>query len=377
MQSFICYNNLMKDILNEKENAVVVAVCTTKGEAIKRKLDEISRLSYSADLNVVKEFYQIIKDFNKATVLGSGKVKEIRQYIENCDEIIDVVIVDYPLSGSQMNNLSKEFKVKVIDRVGLIIDIFAKGAKSREAKLQVKLAQDLYILPRLSQFQGTSGRFGSAGVGMRGPGESKLELNRRVLEKEMESLKKQIEKIKLQRQTTRKERLKSPQPKIALVGYTNAGKSSLLNCLVKENIYADDKYFATLDTTSRRLFLDNDKQAIITDTVGFISNLPHQLVDAFSSTLEEVVDADLILHVVDISLHNEENGEKEYQANIKVTNQVLDNLGATKNRIIVFNKSDLLEKPIIIKENEVLVSTKNKKGIDLLLNKIKENLFKN
>ena len=377
MQSFICYNNLMKDILNEKENAVVVAVCTTKGEAIKRKLDEISRLSYSADLNVVKEFYQIIKDFNKATVLGSGKVKEIRQYIENCDEIIDVVIVDYPLSGSQMNNLSKEFKVKVIDRVGLIIDIFAKGAKSREAKLQVKLAQDLYILPRLAQFQGTSGRFGSAGVGMRGPGESKLELNRRVLEKEMESLKKQIEKIKLQRQTTRKERLKSPQPKIALVGYTNAGKSSLLNCLVKENIYADDKYFATLDTTSRRLFLDNDKQAIITDTVGFISNLPHQLVEAFSSTLEEVVDADLILHVVDISLHNEENGEKEYQANIKVTNQVLDNLGATKNRIIVFNKSDLLEKPIIIKENEVLVSTKNKKGIDLLLNKIKENLFKN
>ena len=377
MQSFICYNNLMKDILNEKENAVVVAVCTTKGEAIKRKLDEISRLSYSADLNVVKEFYQIIKDFNKATVLGSGKVKEIRQYIENCDEIIDVVIVDYPLSGSQMNNLSKEFKVKVIDRVGLIIDIFAKGAKSREAKLQVKLAQDLYILPRLAQFQGTSGRFGSAGVGMRGPGESKLELNRRVLEKEMESLKKQIEKIKLQRQTTRKERLKSPQPKIALVGYTNAGKSSLLNCLVKENIYADDKYFATLDTTSRRLFLDNDKQAIITDTVGFISNLPHQLVDAFSSTLEEVEDADLILHVVDISLHNEENGEKEYQANIKVTNQVLDNLGATKNRIIVFNKSDLLEKPIIIKENEVLVSTKNKKGIDLLLNKIKENLFKN
>ncbi len=367
----------MKDILNEKENAVVVAVCTTKGEAIKRKLDEISRLSYSADLNVVKEFCQIIKDFNKATVLGSGKVKEIRQYIENCDEIIDVVIVDYPLSGSQMNNLSKEFKVKVIDRVGLIIDIFAKGAKSREAKLQVKLAQDLYILPRLAQFQGTSGRFGSAGVGMRGPGESKLELNRRVLEKEMESLKKQIEKIKLQRQTTRKERLKSPQPKIALVGYTNAGKSSLLNCLVKENIYADDKYFATLDTTSRRLFLDNDKQAIITDTVGFISNLPHQLVDAFSSTLEEVVDADLILHVVDISLHNEENGEKEYQANIKVTNQVLDNLGATKNRIIVFNKSDLLEKPIIIKENEVLVSTKNKKGIDLLLNKIKENLFKN
>ncbi len=372
----MCYNKFMLENKIDKENAIVVAVCTKKGDALKRKIDEISRLAFSADLNVVKDFYQIVKDFNKATVLGSGKVKEIKEYIDTCEEIIDVVIVDYALTGSQMKNLSKEFNVKVIDRVGLIIDIFARGAKSREAKLQVKLAQDLYLLPRLSEFQGTSGRYGSAGVGMRGPGETKLELNRRVLEKEMESLRKQIEKIKSQRQSTRKERLKSSQPKIALVGYTNAGKSSLLNTLVKENIYADDKYFATLDTTTRRLYLDQDKQAIITDTVGFISDLPHQLVDAFSSTLEEAVDADLLLHVVDISLTNEENGEKEYESNIRVTNQLLDKLGATKNRLLVLNKSDLLEGPIVIKENEVLVSTKTKRGIELLINKIKENLIK-
>lgn len=163
-------------------------------------------------------------------------------------------------------------------------------------------------------------------------------------------------------------------PKIALVGYTNAGKSSLLNLLVKEEIYADDRYFATLDTTTRRLYLDGN-YAVITDTVGFISDLPHQLVDAFSSTLEEAVDADLLLHVVDISLMNEENGEKEYQANMRVTNQLLDRLGATKNRIVVYNKADLLTKPLLIQDNEVLVSTKTRRGIDILLSKISQNLF--
>ena len=164
----------MTNTKQEKENAIVVAVCTKKGDALTRKLDEIVRLSESAGLNVVQEFYQIIKDFNKATVLGSGKVKEIKDYINTCEAEIDVVIIDYPLSGSQMKNLRKEFGVKVLDRIGLIIDIFASRAQSREAKLQVKLAQDYYILPKLSEFQGTSGRFGSAGVGMRGPGETKL-----------------------------------------------------------------------------------------------------------------------------------------------------------------------------------------------------------
>lgn len=367
----------MKEIMKEflqQENAIIVAVCTKKTDNIERKTDEIKRLSFSAGLNVVGQFYQIIKDYNKSTVIGSGKVAEIKEYINSCPEIIDVVIVDYPLSGSQMKNLSNEFGVKVLDRVGLIIDIFARGARSKEAKLQVKLAQDLYVLPRLSQMQGTSGRYGSAGVGMRGPGETKLELNRRVLEKEIESLKSQIEKIKQQRQSTRKERLNSSLPKIALVGYTNSGKSSLLNTLVKENIYADDKYFATLDTTSRKLFLGDNQYAIITDTVGFISDLPHQLVDAFSSTLEEAVDADLLLHVVDASLQQNIDGIKEYQLNMQITNKLLNELGATQNRIVVLNKCDKLEKPHVLQENEVLISAKTKRGLTDLVNAIKTKL---
>lgn len=366
----------MKSISTQevKENAVVIVVCSKKDDSKERKTDEINRLCFSSDLNVVKNFYQVIKDFSKATVIGSGKVEEIKSFIATCEEIVDVVIVDYPLTGSQMKNLSNEFGVKVLDRVGLIIDIFARGARSSEAKLQVKLAQDKYVLPRLSQMQGTSGRFGGAGVGMRGPGETKLELNKRVLENEMISLKKQIEKIKTQRQSTRKERLNSGIPKIALVGYTNAGKSSLLNLLVKDSIYADDKYFATLDTTTRKLYLEDGKYAVITDTVGFISDLPHQLVDAFSSTLEEASDADLLLHVVDVSLDKDEDGMKEYQVNMKVTNELLDKLGATKNRIVVYNKADLISRPLEIGENEVVISTKKKTGIEILLSKIKSNL---
>ena len=357
------------------ENALVVVVLTKAGESKERKLDEINRLCFSAGLNVVENFYQIIRDFNKATVIGSGKVKEIEDYIKNSEEKIDVVIVDYPLSGSQMKNLADVFGIKVIDRVGLIIDIFARGAMSREAKLQVKLAQDKYLLPRLSGISGRGGRFGSGGVGMRGPGETKLELDRRLIQNEIDSLQKQIEKIKTQRQSSRKERLASSLPKIALVGYTNAGKSSLLNVLAKENIYADDKYFATLDTTTRKMFLGENKYAILTDTVGFISDLPHQLVDAFSSTLDETVDADLLLHVVDISLNKESEGKREYEANMIVTNKLLDELGATQNRIVVFNKCDKLEKPILLKENEVLISTKSRRGIEGLVNKIRENLY--
>ena len=367
----------MKKIIEnklEQENAIVLVVCANKNDNIERKTDEINRLAFSSNLNVVKNFYQIVKNFNKGTIVGSGKIYEIKEYIDTCEEVIDVVIVDYPLTGSQMKNLADEFKVKVVDRVGLIIDIFANGAKSKEAQLQVKLAQNLYILPRLSQLQGTSGRFGSGGVGMRGPGETKLELNRRVIEKEMEMLRSQIAKIKQQRQETRKRRLKSDMLKICLVGYTNAGKSSLLNLLAKENIYADDKYFATLDTTTRKLFLGDGKYATLTDTVGFISDLPHQLVDAFSSTLEEATDADLILHVVDCSLEKDIDGNKEYQLNMQVTNELLDKLGATKNRIVVLNKCDKLLKPVEIKENEVLISTKTGRGIDVLMTKIKSNL---
>ncbi len=356
-----------------QENCVTIVVCTKKSDNKERKLGEINRLAESSGLNVVTSFSQNIKDFSRATVLGSGKLQEIKNAIQELEEEISLVIVDYALTGSQMKNISDALDCRVLDRVGLIIDIFASRALSSEAKLQVKYAQDRYLLPRLKEYQGTSGRFGGAGVGMRGPGESKLELDRRKLESEMARIKKEIEKAKTQRQVTKRSRESSGIPRVALVGYTNAGKSSLLNLLTKDNIYADDRLFATLDTTSRKLYL-GDKNAILTDTVGFISELPHELVDAFSSTLEEAKDANLILHVVDASMTKNIDGEKEYIKNIQVTDKVLDDLGCTNNRILVFNKADLLKEPVLMKEDQVLISTKTGKGIDRLLKTIKEKI---
>jgi len=358
---------------SEQENCIVIVICAKKSDNKERKLNEIIRLAESTDLKVLGSFSQNIKEFNKSTVLGSGKLEDIRDYIEKSEDKIDVAIVDYALTGSQMKNISTALGVRIVDRVGLIIDIFARGAKTREAKLQVKYAQDRYLLPRLSEIQGTSGRYGSGGVGMRGPGETKLELNRRILENEMNMLKGQLSKIKSQREVTRRGR--EGVPLIALVGYTNAGKSSIINMLTKEKVYADDKLFATLDTTSRKLFLGLKEGAIITDTVGFISDLPHELVDAFSATLEEAKEANLLLHVVDCSLSKVVEGVEEYKLDMAVTNQVLDSIGATKNRIVVYNKADKLEKPLLLKENEVLVSTKTELGKQDLLDMIRENLF--
>ena len=363
-----------KELINNKENCIVIVVCENKNDDKERKLDEITRLAESTDLEVVTSFSQNIREFNKATVLGSGKLEEIKHFIENCEEIIDVAVVDYALTGSQMRNISDILGIKVIDRVGLIIDIFALRAKSAEAKLQVKYAQDKYLLPRLGGIKGSGGRFGGAGVGMRGPGETKIELDRRKLEKEMDFLKKEIQSVKKKREVNKREREKSGIKRIAIVGYTNAGKSTLLNALTKENIYAEDKYFATLDTTSRKLFLEYDKIPMITDTVGFITDLPHQLVDAFSSTLEEARDADLILHVVD-PVQKGKDGSKYFEKNIEVTNKVLDDIGSTCERLIVFNKCDLLDEDDPIPEGVILVSAKNKIGLEELKEIIKNKLY--
>lgn len=357
-----------------QDNCVTIVVCTKKSDNKDRKLGEINRLAQSSGLNVVASFSQNIKDFSRATVLGSGKLQEIKCEIEGLEEKVSVVIVDYALTGSQMKNIADALGIRVLDRVGLIIDIFATRALSSEAKLQVKYAQDRYLLPRLKEYQGTSGRYGGAGVGMRGPGESKLELDRRKIESEMARIKKEIQKAKTQRQVTKRSRENSGIPRIALVGYTNAGKSSLLNLLTKEQIYADDRLFATLDTTSRKLFLGDGKSALLTDTVGFISDLPHELIDAFSSTLEEAQEADLILHVVDVSMTKNIDGEKEYLKNIQVTDEVLKNLNCTDNRILVLNKADILKEPILLEDNQILISTKTGKGIDKLMSMIKERI---
>ena len=327
---------------------------------------EIKRLCNSANMEVLKIFSQDIKALNRRTIIGSGKVQEIKQFIKESDA--NALVVDFKLTGSQLRNLSDELGVKVLDRILLIIDIFACNAKSNEGKIEVKLAQNRYLLTRLSSMQGTQGRFGGSGAGMRGPGETKLELDRRKLESEIIMLEKEIEKIKRVRAQNKIARKQAGIKNVVIGGYTNAGKSSLFNLLTRDNIYVQDKLFATLETTSRRMFLKDDKFCILTDTVGFISKLPHELVESFASTLEEIKDADLILHVVDIA-------DENYEKNIKVTNEILNDIGATQNRIVVLNKIDLMNKPFEVKENEIPFSVKKKTNLEKLKDVIYKKLF--
>lgn len=344
----------------EEEKEKTIVFCPIEDDRNKEyQFVEISRLCFSAGLEVVKVFSQKTDAFNRRTIMGTGKLEEIKEFLR--DEPCDCLVVDYQLTGSQLRNLSDELGVKVLDRILLIIDIFALNAKSSEGKIEVKLAQDRYLLTRLSSIKGSQGRFGGKGAGMRGPGETKIELDRRKLEKEILTLQNEIEKIKNSRKQNRVLRQKNGIKSVVLGGYTNAGKSSIFNLLTKESIYADDKLFATLDTTSRRLFLGDGKFCLLTDTVGFISKLPHELVESFSATLEEVKEADLVLHVVDVS-------DEFYKKNIEITNNILDEIGATENRIVILNKSDLLYKPIQIEKNQILFTTKNKDGVDRLKN---------
>lgn len=347
----------------EDEIEKVIIFCPIENEKEKSfQIAEISRLCFSAEMEVVKVFTQGIDAFNRKTIMGTGKLEEVKSFLKENE--VDCLVVDFKLTGSQLRNLSDELGIKVLDRILLIIDIFAINAKSSEGKIQVKLAQDQYLLTRLSSMQGSQGRFGGKGAGMRGPGETKLELDRRKLEKEILTLQNEIEKIKNSRRQNKILREKNGIKSVVLGGYTNAGKSTIFNLLSKENIYADDKLFATLDTTSRRLFLEDGNFCLLTDTVGFISKLPHELVESFSATLEQVKEADLILHVVDVS-------DDFCEKNIEITNNILDEIGATKNRIIILNKSDLLTKPIEIKKNQILFSAKKKDKVDLLKNMIK------
>lgn len=349
---------------NETEKAIIF--CPIQNEREKEyQFAEISRLCFSAGLQVEKIFSQSLDAFNKRTIMGSGKLEEIKQFLKQ--NPCDCLVVDYQLTGSQLRNLTDELEIKVLDRILLIIDIFALNAKSSEGKIEVKLAQNRYLLTRLSSLQGSQGRFGGKGAGMRGPGEKKIEFDRRKLEKEIITLEREIEKIKNSRKQNKLLRDKNNIKSVVLGGYTNAGKSSIFNLLTKENIYADDKLFATLDTTSRRMFLGDGEYCILTDTVGFISKLPHELVESFSSTLEEVASADLILHVVDIA-------DPFYKKNIQVTDEVLNSLNATKNRIVILNKCDLCTKPVLLEQGQILFSIKRKNDIEKLKKAIKNAL---
>ena len=328
----------------KSETAVLVGLTTKNQDEAKTKeyLDELEFLADTAGAVTVKRFTQKVAGPNSVTYIGTGKLEEIRQFIKDKEDEgneVGMVIFDDELSAKQLRNIEKCLQVKILDRTSLILDIFAMRAQTAEAKTQVELAQHRYMLPRLQRLWthlerqgGGSGSGGGKGsVGLRGPGETQLEMDRRIILQRITLLKQRLLEIAKQKTTQRKNR--GRLIRVALVGYTNVGKSTLMNLLSKSEVFAENKLFATLDTTVRKMVIDN-LPFLLADTVGFIRKLPTDLVDSFKSTLDEVREADLLLHVVDIS-------HPDFEEQIKVVDKTLQELGcADKPSMIVFNKID-------------------------------------
>lgn len=313
------------------ERAILVGLVTIKQNELKVKeyLDELDFLAQTAGAEPVKSFIQKLDYPNPRTYVGKGKLEEIRQYIEDND--IKLAIFDDELSTKQVANIENELKIKILDRTSLILDIFAKRAQTATARTQVELAQYQYLLPRLTRMW-THLERQRGGIGMRGPGETQIETDRRIILDKISRLKDELQHIDRQKSVQRKNRGKLTR--IALVGYTNVGKSTLMNLLSKSEVFAENKLFATLDTTVRKVIIDN-LPFLLTDTVGFIRKLPTHLIDSFKSTLDEVREADLLVHVVDISHPN-------FEEQIEVVNQTLNQVCGDKPLpvIMVFNKID-------------------------------------
>ena len=350
----------------KKEKFILVGVETGK-DRMEESLSELAELLDTAGGETVGKVIQNLESINKATYVGKGKVEEIKELVEELGA--NGIVCDDELSPVQLSNLKDELDIKVLDRPLVILDIFASHAKSSEGKLQVEMAQLKYRSSRLMGLGKNLSRLGG-GIGTRGPGESKLETDRRAIRERVSQLRTEIEKVESSRDTLRKHRMSDGIPVIAIVGYTNAGKSTFLNKITDAGILAEDKLFATLDPTTRSLKIPDGEEVLFTDTVGFISKLPHNLVDAFKSTLEEAKYADLILHVADAS-----NPEVDEQ--MKVVYRTLEELKVVGKPVITFlNKQDKIDEDRIIKDlkADALVkgSAKTGEGIDLLLNKISE-----
>jgi GTPase len=366
-----------------RETEKAILVCTTipksttsksvRQKVYKEHLDELEFLTQTAGAIVVDKVYQERDNINSSYFIGKGKVEEIAKKVEA--EKIDIVIFENSLLPRQIRNLEKIIKCKIIDKPALILDIFAGNARTAEAKTQVELAQLQYTQARLTRaWTHLSEQYGG-GVGMRGPGETQLETDKRLIGTRISMLKEKLKKIEEQRRTQRQQR--DNYTRIALVGYTNVGKSTLLNMLTNAGVYVENKLFATLDTSTKLLKEINGKKlplpVLISDTVGFIRNLPHDLIESFKSTLAEVVEADLLLHVIDIS-------SESFEEQIKVVEETLADLGAeTKQTIMVFNKTDILtaeEQQNLILElrgkypNSVFISAAKGLNLNALYNKI-------
>ena len=339
----------MIDNREAEERVILVAVRKSDRENTEQSLDELCELASTAGAVTVARVIQNLDNFNPATYIGKGKIDEIKELIIEYDAT--GIICDDELSPAQMNNLSDALEIKVMDRTLLILDIFAARANTNEGKIQVELAQLRYRSSRLSGFGNALSRLGG-GIGTRGPGETKLEIDRRIIHERIGQLKHELEAVVTHRELTRSQRSRSNIPVVAIVGYTNAGKSTLLNTLTGAGILAENKLFATLDPTTRGLELESGQQILLTDTVGFISKLPHHLVEAFKSTLEEAVYADIILHVVDAS-------NPAMDSQMYVVYDTLEKLGAGDKPIITaFNK-------IEIAGNKVLKDFKADKTVNI------------
>lgn len=386
-------NNITSQV---QETAVLIGIIkeTQNEKQVKEFIDELAFLATTAGAKPIKSFLQKLEYPNPRTYVGEGKLKEIAEFVEINN--IDLVICDDELSPSQIRNIENVLNRKILDRTNLILDIFAKRAQTAAAKVQVELAQYQYLLPRLTRMW-THLERQQGGIGLRGPGETEIETDRRIIREKISKLKTQLIKIDKQMATQRKSR--EQQIRVALVGYTNVGKSTIMNLLSNSNVFAEDKLFATLDTTVRKVVINNIP-FLLSDTVGFIRKLPHNLVESFKSTLDEVREADILLHIVDISQTN-------FEEQIAVVNQTLSEINAIdKKLIMVFNKidkfifHDKIENPFIdlgnneissleelknswmAKDNSpcIFISAKNKENIDdfknLIFEKVKEIYFK-
>ncbi|MEC9484709.1 MAG: GTPase HflX [Candidatus Izemoplasma sp.] len=356
------------------QKAILVGPDIRQDRLIDYYMEELENLAHARNLEVVYTFTQALKSINPATYIGTGKAQEIATFVGNLDA--DICVFNDELSGSQIRNLEDILNCRVIDRTLLILDIFATRAKTKEAMLQVEIAQLEYMLPRLQGLRPSLERQ-QGGIGSRGPGEKKLETDRRKIEKERTKLKKELKSVVQSRQIQRRKRQEAPILKAAIVGYTNAGKSTLMNALVKhhssseKHVTAKDMLFATLETATRKIEPASNKNYIITDTVGFVSHLPHGLVDAFKSTLEEITEADYLIHVVDGSNPN-------HDQQIDTTHKTLKDIGVLDiPTLYIYNKADLLQNDLNTHFfPNVVVSLKEDKGIQRVKSFIEEQLFK-
>lgn len=359
-----------------RERAIIIGVNVNNQSNFKESLEELKNLAEACEILVVGQMEQNLKAYNKAFCIGTGKTKEVAEEIIRLEAT--AVIFDEELTPLQLRNLERVLECAVLDRTSLILEIFESRAQTREAKLQVETAKLKYMMPRLIGSHLSLGRQGGgAGLRNRGAGETKLELDRRKIEERLAVLNKELEGLQYERETQRSKRSQSGIKTVALVGYTNAGKSTIMNAFVDvagksedKKVFEKDMLFATLETSVRSIALKNKKEILLSDTVGFVSKLPHDLVKAFRATLMEVKYADLLLHVVDVS-------DENHKEQMEVTTNTLNQLGANEiPTIVVYNKADLLEKDIpLITEEGIYLSAKSRIGIEELGELIGSHIF--